>query len=80
MLLSARALHAESAAIRLELGDRRGIAEALEAFANVAFALGRPLQSGLHLGRSGYACGQTSDYRCRLASGHATKVAFKLRA
>jgi len=43
--LSARALYAESAAMRLELGDRRGIAQSLEGLANLAVALARPLRA-----------------------------------
>jgi len=38
-------MHAESAAIRLELGDRRGMADSLEGLANVSLAWTRPLRA-----------------------------------
>ena len=65
--------------MRLELGDRRGVAEWLEGYANVALVSGRPFvrpASGVR--RNAY--GPKSDHRCRLASDRAMRVGFEPRA
>ena len=65
--------------MRLELRDRRGVAEWREGYANVALVSGRPLRAPCIWGAA-ERLRPKLDHRCRLASDRAMRVGFEPRA